>query len=169
MGWVWRESQTLRPVEARGVSAACTGWGGTRGSMAPPLPSSAANGGPCPLCTPAPAHKSSAWSQDLTPNHWVSLGGLFHISQAPSSPPTPTRALGTPCSLESPRSGRQGLASWEGSLSMAGPCPLSLRKPIRFTFHLELSWGLTLCHLITRNICVEEESFMRQELQLLFI
>lgn len=70
------------------------------------------------------------------PSPRVSVGGLFHLS-IPS--PASFQCTGRPCSLESPQSGRQGLVpSWEGSLSLAGPCPPGLRKPITFAFHLEL-------------------------------
>ena len=118
----------------------------------------------------SPLHKSPAWSQHLARNHWVIRSPLFHFSQAWSCLP-PVRWAG-PAIMSLLKSERGSLApSWEGSLHVAGPCPLGLRKPITFAFHLELRplpWANDAPIDYQKHMC-GRQSLNRQELHLLFV
>lgn len=118
----------------------------------------------------SPLHKSPAWSQHVAHNHWVIRSPLFHFSQAWSCLP-PVHWAG-PAIMSLLKSERGSLApSWEGSLPVAGPCPLGLRKPITFAFHLELRplpWANDAPIDYQKHMC-GRQSLNRQELHLLFV
>lgn len=122
--------------EAHGVSVSlCRGAGSLsiRGPVAPPPPKPTENRGPWSHGLPTP--QTANLESGPCPHHWVSVGGFFLFSQ-----PRPASLQDTRRPCKSGASCGLGEGGWPllgGSLSLAGPCPPGLRKPITFAFHLE--------------------------------